>query len=246
MCATRRRSSPPSTRSRCITSRCTRASHQPRRSDMQGVDPKWIFYLGILVSIEQAIAGGTIHLTNVIPSAWIPTVTAWCSLLAFIGTTVMTGLTGFSSKSAGPLVAPTAPVPPAVKSTIILLAVIGGSLLMSHDTFAQTPRPKIGGPVGQVLDRIQDQQGSPDAGRSSGAGALGDNGSALAKLLAKPFQDIAKFADTDAASAATLATQIPALQDGHGQRCWKAMGTFTAVVKAHPIPVTLNAMTDLE
>src|SRR6202035_3694568 len=32
----------------------------------------------------------------------------------------------------------------------------------------------------------------------------------------------------------------------NGQQCWLAMSQFTSVLKAHPIPLTLHQMTDLE
>ena len=64
--------------------------------------------------------------------------------------------------------------------------------------------------------------------------------------LAKPFQDLAAFIKSDAQGAITLSTQISALQDGHGQQCWIAMSTAGDVFNAHPVPLTLKAMTDLE
>ncbi len=68
------------------------------------VDPKYTFWLGVAVTIEQAIGSGTIHLTNMIPADWIPPVIAWNATLAFIGTTLITALTGLSSAKRGPLV----------------------------------------------------------------------------------------------------------------------------------------------
>ncbi len=69
-----------------------------------GIDPKWVFYLGILVTVQTAIGQGAVPLTNMMPEMWIPFVKGWSQFLGFIGTTVMTALSGFSSKSAGPLV----------------------------------------------------------------------------------------------------------------------------------------------
>lgn len=73
---------------------------------MKGIDSKWVFWLGVLVMIEQAVGHGTVSLTNVVPADWAPWITGWCNLLAFIGTTVMTGLTAYSSKAPGLLVTP--------------------------------------------------------------------------------------------------------------------------------------------
>lgn len=68
----------------------------------------------------------------------------------------------------------------------------------------------------------------------------------LASVLMKPFQDLADFIGSDSEQALALSTAIPELQDGHGQQCWVATRQFGEVVKAHPIPLTLKAQTDLE
>jgi hypothetical protein len=73
---------------------------------MKGIDPKYIMYLGLLVSIEQAIGHGTVSLTNIVPSDWTPYVTSWCNMLAFVGTAIMTGQAAISSSSPGPLIGP--------------------------------------------------------------------------------------------------------------------------------------------
>jgi hypothetical protein len=110
-----------------------------------------------------------------------------------------------------------------------LIAILPGIAL------AQTPRPRPDLPFDPLhLNK------PPDVDKALG----GDSG--VAKLLAKPFNDLATFINSDAFAAAKLAIAIPDLQDGHGQQCWLAMSQFTAVLKAHPIPLTLNAMTDLE
>jgi hypothetical protein len=75
---------------------------------MKGIDPKYIMYLGLLVTIEQAIGHGTVSLTGIIPVDWAPYVTSWCNLLAFVGTTIMTGQAAISSSATGPLINPSA------------------------------------------------------------------------------------------------------------------------------------------
>ena len=71
---------------------------------MNGVDPKYVFWLGVLVTIEQGVAGGAVSLTNMVPEAWIPVVLAWDRAMAFVGTAVMTALTGVASSAKGPLI----------------------------------------------------------------------------------------------------------------------------------------------
>ena len=86
---------------------------------MQGIDPKWAFWLGILIFLEEGIGQGTVKLTNVLPDSWIPYVVAWCALLAWAGGAVQTALIGFSNKQQGPLI--TAPVvPPSVKPLLLV------------------------------------------------------------------------------------------------------------------------------
>jgi hypothetical protein len=93
---------------------------------MKGIDPKWVVFLGIALMIEQGIGQGSVSLTNVVPLDWIPYVKGWSALLAFIGTTVMTGMSAYSSKDAGMMI-PTPSVPPAVKALIGFL-IIGVAL----------------------------------------------------------------------------------------------------------------------
>src|ERR1700730_11021604 len=76
----------------------------PRRSMTMQFNPKLGFILGILITIEIAVSSGTLSLTHAVPAAWIPTVTAWSGILAFIGSTLLTFLHGYSSGEVGPLV----------------------------------------------------------------------------------------------------------------------------------------------
>lgn len=179
----------------------------------------WIGLLGGLITFELALAHGTIQLSNAIPEKWIPTVQAWANIFAGFNGIVV----GILSRYTG----------------AILLAVI----LLGGSANAQAPRPRplTGDAVKDIKSAIG--QGSNEASQSQVGGTSSDK---LAQILAKPFNDLADFINTDAADAATLATAIPGLQDGHGQQCWMAMGQFTAVIKAHPIPLTLHAATDLE
>ncbi len=117
----------------------------------------------------------------------------------------------------------------------IFIALLATALAGS--AFAQTPtrRPL----TGNIVNDINAARGG---GGLISSPAEGD----LMKVLAKPFQDLADFLSSDAASAIALSTQIPALQDGHGQQCWIAMSSAGDVFKAHPVPLTLKIMTDVE
>lgn len=102
---------------------------------------------------------------------------------------------------------------------------------------AQTRRPALtGNPIKDIGTAIGDRATSTATASASNA----------ASILAKPFQDLAEFLSSDAEGAIALSTQIPDLKDGHGQQCWIAMAKSGEVFKAHPIPLTLKAMTDFE
>jgi hypothetical protein len=65
------------------------------------IDPVWRFVIGLVVTTAIGISQGTLVLTHAIPAGWIPGVTAWCAILAFVGsaaTTTISGL-GMSSQS---------------------------------------------------------------------------------------------------------------------------------------------------
>ncbi len=115
-------------------------------------NPKIGFYLGILVTIEIAVAGGTLGLTNAVPQDWIPHIVSWAGILAFIGSTILTFLHGYSSGQVGPLVS--APTPPAAKAAIALLAL--AALLAPGDAHAATSRaaPASAQPVCDPLHLI--------------------------------------------------------------------------------------------
>lgn len=53
-------------------------------------NPRISLYIAIAVTIEQAIGGGTVLLTDAVPAEWIPFVKSWCLILAFVGSTILT------------------------------------------------------------------------------------------------------------------------------------------------------------
>ena len=138
---------------------------------MQGVDPKYVFWLGILVTIETAIGQGAIKLTNVVPADIAPYIIGWSQLLGFIGTTIMTALSGFSSANKGVFMPPSQPIPPAVKPIIILALVLTGLLAFGGEAKAQQRNP--------VLKNII-EGGSQNA---QGGGGINFTGSPLNDLL---------------------------------------------------------------
>lgn len=99
-------------------------------------------------------------------------------------------------------------------------------------------RPALTGNIGADIKNAINGDGSSAASSATRQQIL--------QTLAQPFQDLSNFIGDDAENAITLSTSIPGVQDGHGQQCWIAARNFTAVFKAHPLPLTGQAMTDLE
>jgi hypothetical protein len=61
---------------------------------MPTFDPSTRFWIGIAVTLCIGISGGAVSLAHAIPADWIPAATAWSSIIAFIGSAVLTGLNG--------------------------------------------------------------------------------------------------------------------------------------------------------
>jgi hypothetical protein len=107
-----------------------------------GVDPKWMVLLGVLINIEKGIGQGAVSLTNMIPESWIPHVLAWSNGLAWFGLVLMTGLAALSSNMPGPLVNVPAPSTATVVK-ILLAAFVLSFLVLPGQAMAQNlPKPR--------------------------------------------------------------------------------------------------------
>lgn len=202
---------------------------------MKGIDPKWAMYLGLLVTIEQAIGHGTVSLTNLVPESWAPYITSWCNFLAFVGTAIMTYQAAVSAPLPGPA-ANTSIAPTATVVKVLLIAFALSFLVAGGSAMAQV---KLKTP-GQIVRDIQNTvAGKPQQ-------ATDTSGNPIVSLLSKPMQDLADFISAGFTEAVSLSTAVPELQDGNGQACWAMMNNYSAVLKAHPIPLTLHAAADLE
>lgn len=78
------------------------------------IDPKITFWISFITTIAQGFTAGTIHLTGLVPTEYIPTVTAWLGFIVFVNMSFLTLMSGFSSNASGPL-APPPSVPEARK-----------------------------------------------------------------------------------------------------------------------------------
>ncbi len=126
---------------------------------MMKIDPVFTFWLGVVTTIMQGVATGTVHLTALVPDAYIPIVTGWLSLFVFINMSLLTALTGFSSNKSGPLAPPpTLPEARAVLAeaqsaaapkplgnpplAMFILAAIAVGLLIGDARAADVPQPR--------------------------------------------------------------------------------------------------------
>lgn len=137
---------------------------------MKGIDAKWVFYLGIIITIEQAIGQGSVSLTNLIPMDWIPYVKSWSAFLALMGTTIMTAMSGYSSANSGPLV--TAPsIPPAVKTALVIFAVLVAACILAMPAHAAEKKPLTGNIVTDVQSVLGNQTQSQAAAAAANTSA---------------------------------------------------------------------------
>jgi hypothetical protein len=61
---------------------------------MPNVDPIVRFWLGVVVTVAIGVTQGTLVLSGAIPADWIKPVTAWCGIIAFLGSAFLTTLNG--------------------------------------------------------------------------------------------------------------------------------------------------------
>ena len=152
-------------------------------------------------------------------------------------------------KGVHPAQNPTPPAPPsAAVKALAIFAVLLASLIFAMPAMAANGltlvKPALTGNLAKDLKT--DASNAAAASATSTAAAGQSTVDKILAALAKPFQDLATFIGDDDTAAVALSTAIPSLQDGHGQQCWIAMQQFSAVVKAHPVPITLKIATDLE
>lgn len=57
---------------------------------MPTIDPVWRFVIGLVVTFAIGVSSGTLVLTHAIPTGYIDAVTAWCGIIAFMGSTITT------------------------------------------------------------------------------------------------------------------------------------------------------------
>ena len=63
------------------------------------IDPKYRFAISLIVTFAIGVSSGTLVLTNAIPAEYIKPVTAWCGILAFLGSSINTTISGLGMSS---------------------------------------------------------------------------------------------------------------------------------------------------
>jgi hypothetical protein len=61
---------------------------------MPHIDPTVRFWIGIVITVAIGISSGSLALKGAVPPEWIPYVTAWAAIIAFIGSALLTALNG--------------------------------------------------------------------------------------------------------------------------------------------------------
>lgn len=98
------------------------------------IDPKWRFIIGLFVTFAIGVSSGAVVLTNAIPADWIKPATAWCGIIAFIGSSATTVISGLGMSNQSRLAA--AASMPEVKA-----------IVTSAPVAAETPSEKVVGTI---------------------------------------------------------------------------------------------------
>ena len=64
---------------------------------MPHIDPSTRFWIGVIVTVAIGVSSGALVLTNAIPLDWIKPVTAWCGIISFVGSALLTAMNGMGS-----------------------------------------------------------------------------------------------------------------------------------------------------
>jgi hypothetical protein len=173
---------------------------------MQGIDPKYGFWFGVWTSILMMIAAaGANFFDGALPSWLIPIVVKWCAIFGAINSTILTAASGYSSRTAGPLVsAPT--IPPIVKQIVLLAVMITGLLMLATATADA-----------QALQRtIQDIARKNDANAPGGAAGA-------KQPLGQPADDAIKTLKEKSLNDLKYAAALAKANDNKTTyACWKA------------------------
>jgi len=182
------------------------------------IDPRIGFWLGVIASllVASSTGAGAASLTVIFGVAIATKIAAACAYFGFMCTIVVTALHGV----------PSANTPQAQKAflfgpktPVIMLVAFSGLLLFLLASPAQAQAKH-----------------EPQAEIARAGGIFG-GGSDVSTFLT----NLAAIQD-----AITLSTAIPELQDPVGNACWVQFGPIQALIKDHPLPLTMKVAADVE
>lgn len=215
---------------------------------MKGIDPKWAMYLGLLVTIEQAIGHGTVSLTNLVPADWAPYITSWCNFLAFAGTSIMTYQAAVSAPTAGP--AANTAIAPVAKPIVIMALLLGGLFAFAGDASAQGIKLK---PPQVTGDFAADAKANLGIGQPTAAPALTGNVEKDVQALWKKIAGLTKadltYAMAKAKAAGTNGASIrlqclQAISDANDQANGAGLKNPDGTDMVRPDPALVTAIED--
>jgi hypothetical protein len=153
-------------------------------------DPKVSFWLGVVVTALIGIGGGTVSLTHAVPPDWIPTVVAWCNILSFLGSAVLTALHGFSSGNSGPFASAPVPSPGGGGKMLAFLAVGLAALAFGWAAPAQAQGKLTGNPLRDIASAANPGNQKP----ANPSNALDELAAKIRKLSLDDFKYAAALA----------------------------------------------------
>lgn len=106
---------------------------------MLTLSPTARFVIGVFITLAIGISSGAVVLTHAIPDAWIPIVTAWAGIFAFIGSAVQTGLQGIGMTTTNKIA--NAAADPNVKQIITTSEIANSPTFQPVDKVTSVPPP---------------------------------------------------------------------------------------------------------
>lgn len=151
-------------------------------------------------------------------------------------------------------------------------AIVAAQLARLKDHVAAIPDPMAGGPLARVADKVDAAKAvagalvlvimlaglwAPQARAQTGITGTTKTPAPIASSASNIFglnaltqspiiRQIQQWTDDDISAAIALSTSIQGLSDDVGHACWVAMAPIGKVVKAHPLPATLNLASDIQ
>lgn len=210
------------------------------------ISPNWQIIAQIAVALMYLAASNSLKLPVGIPESVGPIIQSWANFFIGIYVCLIPLFPAFSSSKPGPL----APDDPkivkdatarveaiqAAKTLLLVLLLFGGLCILAQPVWAEPAKAIV----------VAKNQTPAEFNSGTTGLSLPSTTDNLFAGLADPFKDLANFLASDFVGAAALSTSIPGLIDGNGHDCWVVMQGAGAILKQHPIPLTLHAATDLE